>query len=243
MLIALVLSTTLSTPSAAADPKPTVARIETAVFEGKAEALSKIRSDIQAKLTAAPSQSDRYLLGYVGWRLSHLLRGNEAKEEFRERVLDEAAEALEKNVEAKPDDAESRALLASVMGMQIEGSFFRGMSLGPKSSEHLERAVALAPENPRVALLRGIKAMYTPSMFGGGVDKAQASFDRAHQLFEKQAVDAPWPSWGRIDTFAWRGRLAAKKGDRAGARAIYERALELQPNAHWIRYDLLPAVK
>ena len=248
MLTSLILSGTLFIGAAPAAPaKSQTAQIENAVLEGHAETLTKIRSKLAAKVATpepAPSaQRRRYLIGYVGWRLSHLIRGDKAKEEMREKILDEAAEALEQNVEAKPDDAESRALLASVMGMQIEGSMFRAMSLGPKSSSHLERAEAVAPENPRVALLQGIKAMYTPSMFGGGVDKAQAKFDRAHELFEKQAADGPWPNWGLVDTYAWRGRLAAKRGDKAGARALYERALELKPNANWIRYELLPAVK
>ncbi|MEO1334616.1 MAG: hypothetical protein AAFV29_03195 [Myxococcota bacterium] len=239
MLNHLLLAALVSTPSSITD------RIETAVRTTQLPDLLAIRAELKTDLETANANHRtelQYLLGYVGWRSSHLMRGRDDLDDEREEVLKEAQKTLESVVEARPKDGESHALLASVLGMRIDGSFFRGIRLGPRSSALLDKAVALAPESPRVALLQGIRAVYTPSMFGGGVEQAQAAFDRAFLLSDKEG-EAPWPNWGRVDIFAWRGQLALKRGDRAGAMALYERALTETPDARWIRDELLPAAR
>jgi Flp pilus assembly protein TadD len=106
----------------------------------------------------------------------------------------------------------------------------------------LNKAARLAPENPRVALERGVSYLHTPGMFGGGLDKAIGELERARGLFALQATAEPWPSWGRIDAYAWLGQALAKKGRVEDARRVYQEALEIEPNAGWIRFSLLPAL-
>ena len=232
----------------AAVPTPSLAlhdRVEKAVLANDLKPLLAIRKEISTALDATSGKNNlelQYLLGYVNWRAGALMSGIEAHEDEREALLEEAQQTLEVLVEAQPKDAEAHALLASVLGFRIGSSMFRGMRLGPRSSSLFDKALALQPDNPRVALLRGVRALYTPSMFGGGDDVAAAELDRAHMLFEKGSMST-WPNWGRVDVFAWRGQLAAKRGDHAGARALYERALVEVPNARWIKDTLLPALK
>src|SRR5262249_14383322 len=111
-----------------------------------------------------------------------------------------------------------------------------------KAGMALDRAQKSDPENPRVALQKGISAYFTPSAFGGGLDKAERELIRAQELFLKQKRPAEWPNWGELDVLAFRGQIRAKKGDRDGARAFYQQALAIAPDFGWVRQVLLPAL-
>ena len=160
----------------------------------------------------------------------------------REELLAQARKEIEAVVEADPENAEALALLGGVLGESIGDSMLRGMTLGPKSSAALKKAFRLDPENPRIALQRGVSYFHTPAMFGGGLEKAIGELQRARQLYDRQSPDAPWPSWGRVDAYAWLGQALAQVGRKDDARAVYREALELEPDAGWISFSLLPAL-
>ena len=82
--------------------------------------------------------------------------------------------------------------------------------------------------------------MYKPKSFGGGPANAEKELRSAVVLFEREKPGKPWPNWGRVDAWAWLGRVLAQKGDRDGARAAYRAALELEPEHRWVRDLLLP---
>ncbi len=44
------------------------------------------------------------------------------------------------------------------------------------------------------------------------------------------------------EVFAWLGQVLARKGDVAGARVEYERALEVEPGDAWVSGVLLPSL-
>jgi tetratricopeptide (TPR) repeat protein len=58
--------------------------------------------------------------------------------------------------------------------------------------------------------------------------------------FARERVDAPLPSWGHAEAYAWLGQFAAADGDREAARAAYEQALRLAPSYTWVSRVLLP---
>ena len=140
---------------------------------------------------------------------------------------------------------ESVALLSAVYGMQIASAkvqFIAGMRLGPKSGAMIDSAVALAPRNPRIWLIRGIVAFNTPGSFGGGVDKAEAALKRAIELFAGDTVAPPLPSWGRAEAHIWLGRTYVRESRRDAARAEYQAALTLQSHNAWLTSTLIPAL-
>jgi tetratricopeptide (TPR) repeat protein len=117
-----------------------------------------------------------------------------------------------------------------------------GMRLGPRSSALMEEAADAGPRNPRVWLVKGINAMYTPAMWGGGLDKARSHLQRAQELFANDGPAAPLPAWGEADVHIYLGQIHAKQGRLHEARAAYERALVLQPDNRWVRRVLLPTL-
>ena len=66
----------------------------------------------------------------------------------------------------------------------LSGNPLSGMTLGPKSNGLLDRAKELEPKNPRVWLVSGMSAMFTPKMFGGGTDKAEQELRKSLDLFD-----------------------------------------------------------
>ena len=79
--------------------------------------------------------------------------------------------------------ADTQALLAAVYGMQIALDNSKGAEYGMKTAILLKQASQLEPQNPRVSLVKAINAFYTPSIFGGGLDKTKLLASQAIEQF------------------------------------------------------------
>ena len=157
--------------------------------------------------------------------------------------LDEAEEQLKLSVEEKPDFTDAHALLASTLGLKIGRKPIRGMWLGPRIGGIMAEAHKFGPENPRMWLIDGIGDLHTPSMFGGGEDKAREALNKSIEFYEVEEIDDPaLPSWGYDEAYAWLGYLEIKAGNYEVARTHLEKSLEINPNMGWVTYQLLPAL-
>jgi tetratricopeptide (TPR) repeat protein len=143
---------------------------------------------------------------------------------------------------ARSSIPESFALRSSVLGMMIGSNPLRGMTLGPQSGAQMEKALAAGPNNPRVWLMRGIGALNTPKMFGGGEDKAEEYLKKSIELFASDHPQPPAPGWGLNEAYIWLGQVYRKQDKIDAARASYQRALTIEPNDVWVRTILLPAL-
>jgi tetratricopeptide (TPR) repeat protein len=136
---------------------------------------------------------------------------------------------------------ETHALLSAVYGQQAGSARGVGaMRPGMRAGTEIERALDMDRDNPRVWLLRGTNALYTPAMWGGGQDKAQESLLKAVQLFANDTQRGPLPTWGRAEAHAWLGIIHSRKREYAQARTAYNEALRLEPNYGWVRDQLIP---
>jgi tetratricopeptide (TPR) repeat protein len=216
--------------------------IEAASDAGDINRLKAARTLLDRALVAFPN--DALLLHYKGYELhreASLQEGLNHQDEVGP-LLDEAQAVLERSLEIKPM-AETNALLSSVIGRQIALHPWKAMILGPQSGSAMTNAVALGPNNPRVWLLRGIGAMFTPKAFGGGLDNSESYLKNAAQLFANDHPAAPAPAWGRAEVYAWLGQVYQKQNRNAEAIAAYNRALEIDPGFHWVKYALLPSAQ
>lgn len=227
-----------------ADVAEMVPAIDRAVVTGSGQSLRDARATLSSRLDDGDVDGlHRYTIAYVDWQLSHQLETREESEEERTQLLEEAVRELTLLLEQEPDNAEAHALLGSVYGEQIGSSAWKGMTLGPKAGASMKKAFGLAPENARVALQRGISYLFTPKMFGGGLERAERELRRAEELFRQQPADEPWPNWGRVEVHIWLGQLLAKKKEYAAARTQYETVLAMEPDYLWVRDILLPALE
>ena len=216
--------------------------IDAATDAGDVTRLRGARTLLERALVAFPN--DALLLHYKGYELhreASLQEGLGHHAEV-EPLLDQARTALEQSLAVKPMP-ETHALLSSVIGRSIAFHPIKAMFLGPESGSQMTSAIALDATNPRVWLLRGISAMFTPAQFGGGLSEAEKHLKKAAELFESDHPVAPAPSWGKAETYAWLGQLYQKQNKPADAVTAYNKALELDPQFNWVRNVLLPSVK
>ena len=207
---------------------------------GDARALQSASALLDRALTVAPN--DPWLLHYAGYamyRQATLTMGADGGDP--QPFLEKADDYLEAAARAGRIP-ESHALRSGVLGMMIGTNPLKGMILGPRSGAETEKALELGPTNPRVWMLRGIGAMNTPAMFGGGMDKAEEYLKKAIAYFATDKPVPPAPAWGANEAHAWLGQVYAKQKRVAEARAEYEKALAIEPNEMWVKMSLLPAL-
>lgn len=178
--------------------------------------------------------SDVYSWAYSGWRVTQLLP--ESRKRERNKLLKSLQRRLQAWLEEHSDHAEAHALLGSILGDRIGGAL-SAMRLGGKASAALETAFALQPDNPRVALQRGVGFFFTPKAFGGGKAKAEVELRRARTLFE---TNQDTQGWGYMDTLARLGEVLVAQDKFTEAADVYQHALARQPDFVWVRDRLLP---
>jgi tetratricopeptide (TPR) repeat protein len=159
-----------------------------------------------------------------------------------EGLFDAYAEAAEKNLERLINDnkkrAEPRAVLGSVYGLRLAYSPWKGMYLGPKSSGLMEEALERNANVALVQKLYGNSKFFTPETFGGDVNAAIASYEKAIGLYEKN--NQTKNNWFYLDTIVFLGQAYSKAGNHAEAIAAYEKVLSIEPEYGWVKHSLLP---
>jgi tetratricopeptide (TPR) repeat protein len=218
-------------------------RLEQAALKGTPLELREIRTILTRQLTQSKGQplepTIQYAIAYTGWRMSTF---PDVPKDEQNTLLDDAVDRLEAVLKVNPNDAEALALVGTMYGQQAGRSSMKAIVLGPRSMSTLERAGNADASNPRVLLLQGISALNTPSAYGGSRDKAEQLLRRSLAEFSREPRTKPWPNWGRYDAHAWLGQVLRRKGDLAGARTEYTKALEIAPESQWVRMVLLPAL-
>jgi tetratricopeptide (TPR) repeat protein len=241
LLVAASVSAGAQAPNAAAVRlrDSAIVLISSAYRAGDDRGLATASALLERGLSVAPD--DPWLLHYAGfalYRRATLSMGRERADP--KPMLEKAGDYFERSAAGRIP--ESHALRSAVLGMMIGSNPLKGMTLGPRSNSETEKAVELGPDNPRVWLVRGIGAMNTPAMFGGGLGKAEEYLKKSITLFATDTPQHPAPSWGRHEAHIWLGQVYAKQDRVADARAEYQKALAIEPDDQWVKTILLPAL-
>ena len=237
LLIASSLAGMAARPSAAqsapAKWADTIAtEIENAQMAGDSTKLAAAVALASRVAIAYPN--DGLILHYKGYALYRqgLFRSRNAD---ASPLFQDAFDVLSKSLATHPLP-ETHMLLSSIDGQLISRNPSRGMELGMQSQSSINAALVSGPKNPRVWLLRGQGAIFTPSEYGGGLDVAEEYLKRAIELFRSDAPKPGEPSWGRAEAFAWLGQVYEKKGDKAKAGEMYKAALDVNPNYGYAKH-------
>jgi tetratricopeptide (TPR) repeat protein len=219
--------------------------VQAAVVAGDVNALSQARAMVERALTAYPNDAWlSHYLGYALYREAVLRQGvrGTPKEDIA-KLLEASQHALEASVKADPKIPENHALLAQVVGLRISVNPESAMLLGEVAEQELTRATQLGPNNPRVAMIQGVNALFTPAEYGGGPVKARALLNHAIELFPADHPRSPAPAWGKAETYGWLGVLDVRERNFDAARAKYASALAAEPGYAWIKERLLPGME
>jgi hypothetical protein len=126
--------------------------------------------------------------------------------------------------------AEALALQSACLALHSDLDPWRSPFAAPLSLARIDKALKLAPENPRVLLLGALAAGDRPRLFGGDTQQGFELMRRAVSAFERQTAQAASPpSWGAADAFTDMAQDYLGLGDTLAARNVLERALLVAP--------------
>ena len=213
-------------------PDPSLLAIERAYYAGE-------RDDGREAL-AGLSETDDVTRAWALWRVASMHRirdvdrGTKRRHErVRKPLLEEAESLMKARIEADPNDAGAHLVLSQVYQERITG-MMSGMRWGRRAGETLDRALELAPEDPRALYLKGVNQLMAPGPFGNK-EEARRNLEDAVARFDEGEF---W--WGEPEAHAFLGLSYAREKEHDKAREAYERALELEPEFDWVRDRLLP---
>lgn len=145
-------------------------------------------------------ETDEWLpLYYAAYSLVRITFFSKDRDEI-DKNLDVAQGYVDKLYKVKSQESEVHVLQALLYSMRISGPM-SGMKYSTLSNEALDKAEALNKDNPRIYYCRGNNVFHTPSMFGGGKEKAKPLFEKALTLYDsKPSKISFWPSWDKRHT-------------------------------------------
>ena len=239
-------------PHAAARPQPPLQSSNEEVLEygnvvnqaaltGDSTMLAAARLNLKSMIPLAEGPVDLRLLyytaGYASWEFS--LQALDP-DDSRAAIFDAAAQLRESLIfDSRYSEAQILQAMVHAQVLKLSGN---SVPFDPAIGATLAQIQTREPRNPRAALAMGVVAFLAPAAFSAGPDDAEKALKRAQVLFAAVADTNPWPNWGKAQTEAWLGQVLAKKGDPAGARQAYQRALALRPDYAWVKDALLPAI-
>ena len=193
-----------------------------------------------ASRVAIAYPTDGLILHYQGYALYRQALLQQQSQDASP-TLERARETLSKSLNTRVLP-ETHILLSAIDGQLIGRNPSRAMELGMQSQASTTSALRSGPANPRVWLVRGQGAIFTPSEYGGGLDVAEEYLKRSVELFSSDSPKPGEPAWGKAEAFVWLGQVYEKKGDKAKAAEMYRKAVEVSPNYRWAQ-SLAAALK
>ena len=198
-------------------------RIQYGFYTEDARSLADI-ADQLSRGDEPPEPLRNYYAGLANYRLALVLS---ARDKGRAR---EAVERCVANL-----DGALKVETSFAAGFALQSACLRTVAMlkpwkplaGPKSTGQMEKAVKLAPKDPRVLLLEA-----TQNGDGAKIDEQSfAKLKKATAAFEaeRQGMDRT-PGWGAAEAYTYLGRGYLDRGDVIAARDALERALLIAPD-------------
>ena len=212
---------------AAADPTllDLESRIQYSYYTEDLRALENLAAELATQ--DSPDGMKSYFGGLADYRLTQL-EASRDKTKAHDRG-ERCASSLDRAVQANKNFADALALQSACLGMLADLTPWRAPLAGSKSRSLMERALRLAPRNPRVLLLDAMGA-FERAPNGEDKDRALAKLKKAIVALENERQDLLHvPGWGLADAYAYLGRVCLDKGDTVAARDALEHALLAAP--------------
>ena len=184
----------------------------------------------------------QYFLAYTDYDLAVYFMQKKEKEQFQ-KFSDSSMELLKELINEDGSDAEAVSLLGAIYGIQVAMNPGLGASLGSQNIALTSQAFGIAPGNPRVLLQKAISKFNSPEFVGGSKEEALKYLSQSVEAFENMAEKETEIDWGYLDALAWLGIAKSSLGDFESAITSYNKALEVEPDFAWIKYELLPKAK
>ncbi|HET9106324.1 MAG TPA: hypothetical protein VFN79_03945 [Steroidobacteraceae bacterium] len=210
--------------------------IETDYFQQNAAALRGLAAtlgDGGARTPGAVAGSGggkwrSYYGALLAYRLALLSHNDLARAwPYTDRCVDQ----LDRVLVIDTGSAEAMALQSACLALQSRLDPWRSPLAAPLSLMRIDKALRLAPDNPRVLLLGALAAGNRPRLFGGDARQEFSMMRRAVLAFERQSGQPRGlPGWGAADAFTDLAQEYLLRGNAVAARNVLERALLVAPD-------------
>jgi len=180
-----------------------------------------------------------YYLAYTDYNLAIYFMQKKEDEQFRS-YSESSEKKIKELIKENDSDAETVSLLGALYGIQVTMNPGLATSLGSQNIALTSKALGIEPDNPRVLLQKGISKFNSPEFVGGSKEEALKYFTQSVEAFENQTTEKNDIEWGYIDGLAWLGIVYSSLGDLESAISAYKKALIVEPDFAWIKYELLP---
>lgn len=187
------------------------------------------------------SESLLYELALAEYGLIGYCVASESCDDVYDRI-DDTQDILDKLVDKVGTRGKAYAVYGGLLAMKIGLSPAKALYLGPRSSGYLDKAMEIAANSPYTWVEHGNMRFHAPAVFGGDKAGAVEAFQKAIELFDQQPAEKT-NNWVYLHAIAWLGQAYEATGQLNMARQTYEKALRVAPDFHWVKYELLPAVK
>jgi hypothetical protein len=195
---------------------------------------SRALQNLQAALAAEESHDPLhgYYTALLAWRQAQLgeLHPSAKGAANVGQLTQRCVSALDGVLEAQPDYAEALALRSACLALPLAGGGLHIPFAGSKPHKDIERALRLAPHDPRVLLLDALADYELPPALGGNKERALVKLRSTVAAFEQERAAAEsLPGWGAAEAYLLLGRSLLEHADAVGARDELEHALLLAP--------------
>jgi tetratricopeptide (TPR) repeat protein len=194
-------------------------RIQYGFYTEDTRTLSNLTEQLGSELESG-DELQSYYAALANYRLG-LLFG--AREPGRAKdAVERCVANLNRALRTRKDFPEGLALQAACLESQASLKPWTAPLSASRRNSQIERALQLAPKNPRVLMLDALEAKDQKTAIAQ-LKKAVAAFEQERQDVERT------PGWGAAEAYVHLGRTYLDTGELMQAREALERALVIAP--------------
>jgi imidazolonepropionase-like amidohydrolase len=190
---------------------------------------------LEAGLTARVSSNSTdawafYWLSQVQYAIAESFEIAQDNRQAR-RSFEASLESARRAAELDDSLSDAHRVIGDAIGRLIEYKGWQfAASNSQKARKELERALALDASNTMAHLALGQWYFFTPSIFGGNLERALQEFRKALELAHDEHE--------RFLAHVWVGQALAKRNESEKAREHVQQALRIYPNNDWAKWLL-----
>jgi hypothetical protein len=164
-----------------------------------------------------------------------------SNQEGSKKLVDEALMHLDSATKLKPDLVEAYALVRRCLFWRAFLDPATAMTARSESQAALEKAKALAPENPLVMIEEAFDLLYKPAQAGGNQEQGLARFREAiKRLGQHPGKDPACEDWWLATAHMMLGQTYLAMAKPEQAEEAFKVALVIEPDFEVVKNAMLP---